>query len=234
MGPAMGQMGPMGPMDERKRRLMQQMQEQGAMAPPGFGAAGHPGLFKPPGQGGMMGAAMGAMPGGPPPGGPPPGGIPQPQMMAPPPNIGVPGQTPGQLPQQPGMHGVSQAGPVPIADTIRQNYQNQMKQQLAASQTPANPGMVGSAGLVGLGLGAGTGSPIAAGVGAGVGALGQYMKDRRKRVPTTTAFAQGGVVRMAAGGAAKERKNFPNTTPPKKGGKRGMGAATRGAGKAQG
>ncbi|MET0166344.1 MAG: hypothetical protein ABWY12_09765 [Burkholderiales bacterium] len=69
--------------------------------------------------------------------------------------------------------------------------------------------------LLGFGLGAATESPIGAGIGAGLGALGTYLNRRRKNP-----------IRFAAGGAAKERKDFPRTRPPKK--PKGMGAATRG------
>ena len=140
----------------------------------------------------------------------------------PPPDLILPNQPP--------------AGPAPIADQIRKDYQNQMQQQLAGAKPPGDPKGALVGGLAGFGLGAGTGNPVAAGVGAGMGLLGQQLKNRRSRINTAGMFAKGGLVdvqRMAQGGAAKERRDFPKTIPPKKG-RRGMGAATRGAGKAQG
>lgn len=102
-------------------------------------------------------------------------------------------------------------------------------QNAAAQQAmPGGPinklGMLRSA-MMGGGLGGLAGGPIGTGVGAGVGMLGQYLKDRRGKN-----MAAGGVVRLAMGGTGKERKNYPNTTPPPK--KRGMGLATRGHGRA--
>ena len=70
--------------------------------------------------------------------------------------------------------------------------------------------------LLGFGLGATSESPIGAGIGAGLGVLGTYLNRRRAKP-----------IRMAAGGAAKERKDYPRTRPPKKLPK-GMGKATRG------
>lgn len=70
--------------------------------------------------------------------------------------------------------------------------------------------------LLGFGLGATSESPIGAGIGAGLGLLGTYLNRRRAKP-----------IRLAAGGAAKERKDYPRTRPPKKLPK-GMGKATRG------
>lgn len=119
-------------------------------------------------------------------------------------------------------------------------------------------------GMAGAGIGGqsgtGWGMGAGAGVGVGLGALANWMKNKReqpKRRPfdesglpgPAPAFATGGlikarkplapkplatVVRMAAGGAAKERLGYPRTTPPKKlsnpfkGIARGGGKATRG------
>jgi hypothetical protein len=117
-------------------------------------------------------------------------------------------------------------------------------------------------GMAGAGIGgqSGTGWGMGAGAGAGVGlgALANWLKQRREgskqrrpfdEAEAAPALAKGGLiqarkprppkplatlVRMAAGGAAKERQGYPRTTPPKKGSNpfkgiaRGGGKATRG------
>lgn len=218
----------MGPMDLRKKQLAAQLAAQGGLGAPvsplgaaaslpapaaarqqqlmaGMGAAG-PGpqmggpMAPPPG----MGAALGAPPAAPPP------------MMdaGPAPQVGGPPMASG-----------------PLSDQIRQDYVNSMKAPMQQAGVPMNKWATGlqALGAAGTGLAAmGDQGNTAAGLGAGVGAgsamLANYLKDRRGRKNIgTSQFAKGGVVRLAQGGAAKERKNYPNTTKP-----RGMGKATRG------
>ena len=146
-----------------------------------------------------------------------------------------------------GMGGLTtpMGGPSPgltPADAVRA----QMAQAAQANVPGAGRNML-RAGLAGAGIGAAFGgSPISTGVGAGIGLAGQYLKDRRKK--NAAMMANGGAVkaepvRMAMGGAAKVRKDFPKMPdPPKKNSfsnplnghatastnSRGMGKALRG------
>jgi hypothetical protein len=151
------------------------------------------------------------------------------QGAAPPPSVaGIP-QGPPQM---------AGAGPPPMgAGTLADQNRAALAQ---AQQAPirGNPGGFLTSGLAGAGLGAIAGqSGLATGVGAGAGMLAEYLKQRKLRNPARP-MATGGLVepvRMAMGGAAKVRKNFPHTPPlPKKNSHgnpltaRGMGKATRG------
>lgn len=246
-------MGPMGPMDERQRRLLQQMQAQG-----GLGGAGAPmgaaaGLAAPvAARNQALMAGMGA---------PGPAPAVNPANMAPaaanmaaalgaPPMAPPPMMDPGAAPQVGGPPMASG----PLSDQIRQDYVNSMKAPMQQAGVPMNKLATGlkALGAAGTGLAAmgdqGAGpAGIGAGVGAGAAMLGDYLKAKRGRKNLgTSQFAAGGVVkepqRMAMGGAAKTRKDYPHTGPlPKKNsfaypldvqhsGKkgRGMGAAVRG------
>ena len=262
----------MGPMDIRKRQLAAQLAAQGGLGGAGMGGAGlgAAGLAAPtaarqqalmagmnaagapppvpPGAPGMgnAAAALGAMGMNiAPPGQPMPGltgtqgmGLPGPPMMdaGPAPQVGAPPMT------------------GPLSDQIRADYVNSMKAPMQNARVPMNKLATGlqALGAAGTGLAAmgdqGTGPAAAgAGIGAGAAMLGNYLKGRRGRKNLgTSQFAAGGVVkepqRMAMGGAAKTRKDYPKTGPlPKKnefaypldpvhaGRKaRGMGAAVRG------
>ena len=152
------------------------------------------------GQAGGMGAAA--------------AGIPAPAM----PQAGL--MAPAPPPDAPQIAALQNGPALPgtMADYARQN----MNAVRAAGLPNPNRRMAGSA-LAGFGLGASTGSPIAAGVGAGMGMLAEHLKQRRAKKPMAT----GGIVRLAMGGAGKERKDYPKTIPPPKK-QRGMGLATRG------
>ena len=92
------------------------------------------------------------------------------------------------------------------------------------------------------GIGAATGSPIGLGVGAGLGVLSEFMKRRREQAanrPFSERMSVGGLIkqkprepiRLAAGGAAKQRQGYPRTVAPKVKGNPFLGSA-KGGGKA--
>jgi hypothetical protein len=110
------------------------------------------------------------------------------------------------------------------------------------------------AALTGAGVGAATDNPYATAAGAGAGLLGAYLARKYKKPKKAgekkpaaeddySIMREGGPVRMAKGGAAKVRLDYPRTRPaPKKNSSpypmtgnvipakkgRGMGLATRG------
>lgn len=131
----------------------------------------------------------------------------------------------------------------------------------ASGPKPASPWLSMLLGAMGGGgIGGQTGMGLGMGAGIGLGALAGWLKNRREKqiwdeknpAPPATPMATGGVVRaqpkpkprpqkplatvvrMAAGGAAKQRHGYPRTTAPRKltnpfkGIARGGGKATRG------
>lgn len=77
-----------------------------------------------------------------------------------------------------------------------------------------------------MGAGAATESPYGLAGGVGLGLLGAYLNRRGRKKPQP-GMKDGGVVRLAMGGAGKERKDYPRTKPsPKR--PKGIGKATRG------
>lgn len=231
--PMLGMMGGLTP-EQRRQQLAAKM----GVAPPGVAAAAQ-----------QMGNAMQGlgpapkpflMPGQAP-------GAPDPASAAAAAAFGGPGAA---VPGQPGLFGGAMPGPPPpqvagpppgpppaLADQIRQQYLAMQKAPMQQADVPMNKaGMLVNA-MAGAGLGgAAAQSPGGLAAGAGLGLLAQHLKDRRSRKNLGTAqFKEGGVVRMAMGGAGKERKNYPKTvSPPKKNSlanpitAKGMGKATRG------
>lgn len=126
------------------------------------------------------------------------------------PELGMPGGGPLRLSPVFAPPAAVAPGPVPVPVAV----------PAAGAAPPVAPPSAGqeyaSNALLGFGLGATSESPIGAGIGAGLGLLGTYLNRRRAKP-----------IRLAAGGAAKERKDYPRTRPPKKLPK-GMGKATRG------
>ena len=210
-------LGVMGGLTPEQRRA--QMAARMGMAPPGVAAAAQ-----------QMGNAMNQL-------GPAPPVFQMPGGPAPPPAAGLaaaaaglPGQAPPMMapPPAPDVAGPPPGPPPALADQIRQQYLAQMQAPMQQAGVPmSKAGSLVNA-MAGAGLGATAAGPAGLVGGAGLGLLAQHLKDRRGRRNLGTAqFAKGGPVRMAAGGAAKVRKDFPNTGPmPKKG--KGMGAAVRG------
>jgi hypothetical protein len=228
-GGGLGAAGLAAPTAARQQQLMQGMNAAG----PGPGVGGPMGAAGPVNPANMMpaaanmAAALGAGPGAPPP------------MMdaGPAPQVAGPPMATG-----------------PLSDQIRADYVNSMKAPMQQAGVPMNKLATGlkALGAAGTGLAAmgnqgGTAAGMGAGVGAGAAMLGDYLKAKRGRKKLGTGqFAAGGVVkepqRMAMGGAAKTRKDYPHTGPlPKKnsfaypldtvhtGSKaRGMGKAVRG------
>jgi len=142
---------------------------------------------------------------------------------------------PGGAPPQVGM---GPQGPMPanlgtLGDMARLQQQNQIRAAAAPGQGWDMARAVGLGGAFG-----GLGGPVGAGVGAGAAGLMELLRQRRAKQPLKQ--ATGGLVkaepqRMAMGGAAKVRKDFPHTPPlPKKNSHgnpltaKGMGKANRG------
>lgn len=190
---------------------------QGAM-PPGLAAQA------------AQAAAQGRGPGGPPPGagpaGPPPPGLDAIQQQAQQAMAAqmqaaqaapTQGMAVSQLPQINTGPGAGPPSSV-LGDMARLQGQNQMR---AAGAPGAGWGMAKAIGLGGMGGGLG-GSGLGAGVGAGAAGLMELLRQRKAKQPLKQ--AKGGLVqepkRMAMGGVAKVRKNYPNC--------KGMGKAVKG------
>lgn len=165
---------------------------------------------------------------------------------------GTPVAAPANMPPNPMIAlDAGAAGAPPVAPPRMPGFTDPRKQQMGPKQQMLRNMMLGG------GIGSATNSGIGVGVGAGLGGLATYLASRKKSPVGATRNAKGGVIeaspgkppvkkpapkpkpgnrppaiKMAAGGAAKERKGFPNTIPPPrmKGNPimRGMGKATRG------